>query len=72
MFYSGQHGYEVWDSLVGWPPDQVQQPFSRTVSRSFQNYFIGQIIVSSCVAFGLVSIFLVLKIPFGLLFGLLS
>ncbi|NBO31043.1 MAG: AI-2E family transporter [Cyanobacteria bacterium WB6_1B_304] len=71
MFYLLQHGYEVWDSLVGWLPDQVQQPFSRTVSRSFQNYFIGQIIVSSCVAFGLVSIFLVLKIPFGLLFGLI-
>ncbi len=71
MFYLLQHGHEVWESLVGWLPNRIQEPFSRTLRQSFQNYFIGQIIVSSCMAFGLVSIFLLLKIPFGLLFGLI-
>jgi len=69
-FYLMQHGHEVWDSLVSWLPTRIQMPFSRTLRLSFQNYFIGQIILSSCMAFGLTSIFMLLKVPFGLLFGL--
>ena len=69
-FYLLQHGHEVWDGIVGWLPSQMQKPFSKTLRLSFQNYFIGQIILSTCMAFGLTSIFLLLKVPFGLLFGL--
>jgi predicted PurR-regulated permease PerM len=69
-FYLLQHGHEVWDGIVGWLPSRIQKPFSNTLRLSFQNYFIGQIILSSCMAFGLTSIFLLLKVPFGLLFGL--
>jgi predicted PurR-regulated permease PerM len=69
-FYLLQHGHEVWDGIVGWLPNRVQEPFSKTLRLSFQNYFIGQIILSSCMAFGLTSIFLLMKVPFGLLFGL--
>lgn len=69
-FYLLLHGHEVWDSLISWLPSRIQAPFSQTLRLSFQNYFIGQIIVSSFMAFGLTSIFLLLKVPFGLLFGL--
>ncbi|MBF2000959.1 MAG: AI-2E family transporter, partial [Synechococcales cyanobacterium M58_A2018_015] len=40
--YLLQHGRDVWDSLIGWLPTQIQQPFSRTLRSSFQNYFLGQ------------------------------
>lgn len=68
--YLLQHGRDVWTSLVEWLPKQVQQPFSKTLRSSFQNYFLGQIISATCMATGLTSVFLLLKVPFGLLFGL--
>lgn len=69
-FYLLQHGDEVWDNLIGWLPVRIQQPFSKTLRLSFQNYFLGQIISSTCMGVGLISAFLFLKVPFGLLFGL--
>jgi predicted PurR-regulated permease PerM len=68
--YLLQHGRDVWTSLVDWLPAKVQQPFSRTLRSSFQNYFLGQIISATCMGVGLTSVFLLLKVPFGLLFGL--
>lgn len=69
-FYLLQHGHEVWRSLIQWLPAQIQQPFSQTLRSSFQNYFIGQLILATCMASGLISLFLLLGVPFGLLFGL--
>jgi predicted PurR-regulated permease PerM len=69
-FYLLQHGHEVWDSLINWLPGRIQQPFSKTLRLSFQNYFIGQVILSACMAVGLTPILLLLRVPFGLLFGL--
>lgn len=69
-FYLLQHGDEVWENIIGWLPKRIQQPFSITLRSSFQNYFLGQIISSTCMAVGLTSSFLFLKVPFGLLFGL--
>ncbi|MBW4464844.1 MAG: AI-2E family transporter [Pegethrix bostrychoides GSE-TBD4-15B] len=68
--YLLQHGRDVWTSLVDWLPTKVQQPFSRTLRSSFQNYFLGQIISATCMGVGLTSVFLLMKVPFGLLFGL--
>jgi len=69
-FYLLQHGSELWESLVGWLPTKFRTPFSRTVRISFQNFFITQLILSTCMASALISAFLWLKVPFGLLFGL--
>jgi predicted PurR-regulated permease PerM len=69
-FYLLQHGDELWQSLVSWLPPRVQEPFSRTLRLSFQNYFIGQLILSSCMVTALIPTFLVLKVPFGIFFGL--
>ena len=68
--YLLQHGRDVWTSLVEWLPKKVQEPFSKTLRSSFQNYFLGQIISATCMGVGLTSVFLLLKVPFGLLFGL--
>ncbi|MBW4558873.1 MAG: AI-2E family transporter [Trichormus sp. ATA11-4-KO1] len=69
-FYLLQHGGELWQSLVEWLPTKFREPFSKTVRLSFQNFFITQLILSTCMASALIPIFLWLKVPFGLLFGL--
>lgn len=69
-FYLLQHGDELWRSLVEWLPAKIQKPFSRTLRLSFQNYFIGQLILGTCMAAALIPTFFFLKVPFGELFGL--
>lgn len=69
-FYLLLHSKDIWVSLIQWLPVRIQQPFSQTLRSSFQNYFTGQIILATCMASGLISVFLLLKVPFGLLFGL--
>jgi len=69
-FYLLQHGKEIWLSLLEWLPERLRQPFSETLRLSFQNFFQGQLILASCMGFSLTVVFLVLQVPFGLLFGL--
>ena len=69
-FYLLQHGDELWQSLIEWLPERIRQPFSQTLRLSFQNYFIGQLIFGICMGSALTAIFLWLKVPFGLLFGI--
>jgi predicted PurR-regulated permease PerM len=69
-FYLLQHGSELWESLVEWLPAKFRDPFSQTVRLSFQNFFITQLILSTCMASAMIPAFLWLKVPFGLLFGL--
>ena len=69
-FYLLQHGGELWASLISWLPTKFRNHFSETVRLSFQNFFISQLILSICMASALIPIFLWLKVPFGLLFGL--
>jgi predicted PurR-regulated permease PerM len=69
-FYLLQHGDELWHSLVDWLPTKFREPFSNTIRLSFQNFFITQLIISTCMASALIPTFLWLKVPFGLLFGL--
>jgi predicted PurR-regulated permease PerM len=69
-FYLLQHGDSLWQSLIEWLPARTRQPFSQTLRLSFQNFFIGQLIFGTCMAFALIPTFLWLKVPFGLLFGL--
>ncbi len=69
-FYLLQHGDELWQSLIEWLPESRQKPASETLKLSFQNYFIGQLILGICMASALIPTFLFLRVPFGLLFGL--
>ncbi|MEL6382105.1 MAG: AI-2E family transporter [Cyanobacteria bacterium J06626_18] len=69
-FYLLQHGDEVWSSIVSWLPQGTQAPFSDTLRSSFRNYFLGQFIVAVCMGTVVTVIFLLLKVPFGLLFGI--
>ena len=70
-FYLIQHGDVIWRSLLEWLPADVRQPLSRALRLSFQNFFLGQIIMASCMGLALTTLFLLLRVPFGLLFGLM-
>ena len=69
-FFLLQHGDELWQSLVDWLPSKFREPFSQTIRLSFQNFFITQLILATCMASAMITTFLWLKVPFGLLFGL--
>ncbi len=69
-YYFLQHGDELWESFIEWLPLNRQKPIANVIRNSFQNYFIGQLIIGICFTLTLIPVFLFLKVPFGLLFGL--
>ena len=69
-FYLLQNGSDLWISLLSWLPSQFRQPFSQTLSQSFQKFFLGQLILATSLGSSLTLAFLWLRVPFGLLFGL--
>ena len=69
-FYLLLHGKDIWNSLMGWLPPPLHQPFSDVLRLSFQKFFLGQLIMASCLGSALTLVFLILQVPFGLLFGL--
>ena len=69
-FYLLQHSDQLWQSLIEWLPLPIRQPFSQTLRLSFQNFFFGQLISATLMGSTLTIIFLVMRVPFGLLFGL--
>ena len=69
-FYLLQHGDDVWVGIVGWLPSKIQRLFSETLRLSFRNYFLGQFIIATLMGLALTVIYLVVQVPFGLLFGI--
>ncbi|MGD1861823.1 MAG: AI-2E family transporter [Leptolyngbyaceae cyanobacterium] len=69
-FYLLQHGDEVWDGVIGRLPNKIQQLFSETLRLSFRNYFLGQFAIASLMGIALTVIYVLMQVPFGLLFGI--
>jgi predicted PurR-regulated permease PerM len=69
-FYLLQHGDELWGSVVGWLPERYRSPFTQTLRLSFQNFFLGQLILATCLGTAMTILLFWLRVPFGLLFGL--
>jgi predicted PurR-regulated permease PerM len=69
-FYLLQHGDELWGSVVGWLPERSRSPFTKTLRLSFQNFFLGQLILATCLGTAMTVLLFWLRVPFGLLFGL--
>ncbi|NEQ43167.1 MAG: AI-2E family transporter [Leptolyngbya sp. SIOISBB] len=69
-FYLLLHGDDVWGSIVNWLPSKIQHLFSETLRLSFRNYFLGQFVVASLMGTTLTIIYVLLQVPFGLLFGI--
>lgn len=69
-YYLLQHGDELWESAIAWLPAKRQGPVADVLRLSFQNFFIGQLIIGVCFSVTLVPLFLIFQVPYGLLFGL--
>lgn len=62
-------GRSLWIGLMSWLPDAWKM--RELIHQSFQSYFSGQATISAIQTAILITTFLVLQIPFGLLFGLM-
>jgi predicted PurR-regulated permease PerM len=63
-------GEQLWKGLLNWLPMPWKAQIPNALKQSFQGYFTGQAIVATIQSIALMTIFLLLQIPFGLLFGL--
>ncbi|WP_341737980.1 AI-2E family transporter [Microcoleus sp. CAWBG640] len=69
-FYLLLHGDKVWEGLFKWLPSKLSLQLRELLPRSFHNYFVGQATLASLMGLSMTVAFLILRVPFGLLFGL--
>ncbi|WP_036477378.1 AI-2E family transporter [Myxosarcina sp. GI1] len=69
-FYLTLHGESFWSGIWQWLPSSWSGRLQTALKQSFQNYFIGQAAIASLMSVTITIAFLLLKVPFGLLFGL--
>ncbi len=69
-FYLLLNGDRLWDGVFRWFPAPVGPTVRQAFRQNFQNYFIGQITLALIMGTSMTVAFLVIKVPFGLLFGL--
>lgn len=69
-FYLLLDGQRIWDYLFKWFPPRVAILVQQSLQHNFQNYFVAQVALACLVGFAMTTTFLVLKVPFGLIFGL--
>lgn len=70
-FYMLLYGARLWHGLINLLPPQIGLPLSASLRLNFQNFFISQLLLGLFMVVTLTPIFLVLKVPFALLFALL-
>lgn len=69
-FYLLLHGEQVWEGLFKWFPAKLSVQLRSLLPRSFHNYFVGQATLAGLMGLSMTVAFLILRVPFGLLFGL--
>jgi predicted PurR-regulated permease PerM len=69
-FYLLLNGVRVWNGIFQWFPSQIGSRIGQTLRINFQNYFIGQITLAFLMGISMTIAFLLIQVPFGLLFGL--
>lgn len=70
-FYMLVYGDQVWFGLVKLLPPYLRLPLTKSLQLNFQNFFLSQLLLGLFMIISLTPIFLVLKVPFALLFALL-
>ncbi|NJL22434.1 MAG: AI-2E family transporter, partial [Leptolyngbyaceae cyanobacterium SM1_3_5] len=63
-------GKPLWNGLLTWLPAPWNAQIQEALRQSFQGYFAGQATIATIQSFVLMAVFLLMQIPFGLLFGL--
>lgn len=69
-FYLLVHGESFWSGIWQWLPNNWGDRIQSSLKQSFQNYFIGQAAIALLMSLAITTAFLLLRVPFGLLFGL--
>ena len=64
------NGQSFWAGIWQWLPTDWGDRIQLAVNKSFQNYFIGQSVIAIIMSLTITTAFLLLKVPFGLLFGI--
>ena len=69
-FYLLLHGDRLWEGLFQWFPRDLSGQIRQSLRQNFHNYFVGQATVALLMGCLMTIAFLVLQVPFGLLFGM--
>lgn len=70
-FYLLLDGERIWNGVFQKLPTSFATQVRQSLQQNFQNYFIGQIALALLVGFSMTIMFFALKVPFGLVFGLI-
>jgi predicted PurR-regulated permease PerM len=68
-FYLLLHGERLWNGIFQWFPPQRGQQIRQAFRQNFQNYFIGQMTLALLMGTSMTFAFVIIQVPFGLLFG---
>jgi predicted PurR-regulated permease PerM len=69
-FYLLLHGERLWNGIFQWFPSQLGTQIRQAFRQNFQNYFIGQATLALLMGIAMTIAFVLIQVPFGLLFGL--
>ncbi|BAY94339.1 hypothetical protein NIES3275_63860 [Microchaete diplosiphon NIES-3275] len=69
-FYMLIYGDRVWAGLVSLLPSNIRIPLTTSLRLNFQNFFLSQLLLGLFMVVTLTPIFLVLRVPFALLFAI--
>lgn len=69
-FYLLLDGERLWTGILEWFPSNWGRQMQISLSQSFRNYYLGQVILAGCMGVAVTIAFLLLRVPFGLLFGI--
>ncbi|NEQ42562.1 MAG: AI-2E family transporter [Leptolyngbya sp. SIOISBB] len=64
------NGEQLWRGLLSWLPPTLQQEVRDSLQPSFQGYFSGQATLALILATAQAIAFILLDVPYGLLFGI--
>ncbi len=70
-FYMLLYGDRLWQGIINLLPPQIGLPLSASLRLNFQNFFLTQLLLGLFMFGTLTPIFVILKVPFALLFALL-
>ncbi|TBR61180.1 AI-2E family transporter [Mastigocladus laminosus UU774] len=69
-FYMLLYGDRLWYGLVSLLPSHIRVPFTTSLRLNFQNFFLIQFLLGLFMVVSLTPIFLILKVPFALVFAI--
>ena len=69
-FYMLLEGGRLWQGLIGFLPERVRDQFSEALQYNLRGFFNGQLILGLFMAGILIPVYLLLKVPFGLVLAL--